>query len=365
MTDVDDVIAAEVDLQARACGNLGSPLYRRLMAAASADAAAGGIVAELLRPLAHEPAGAAITLRLFGAVHRLALTGRAPQLAQAYPSCGGTVDAVAPDELWSRFENACRTHRSDINAHLGQAPQTNEVGRGAALRGALDIVLAAAPLPVRLVEIGASAGLNLLLDRFTLCWPGGTRGPASSPVRLDDAWTGAIPADGRLTVVDRIGCDIHPLDATSPNDAVTLQSFVWPDQLARLTRLRGALDIAGSTPVSVRAESADTLLSSIRPTSGTLTVVQHSVMWQYLPDDVRATATRELARLRSEATPDAPIAHICLEPPRTADDADVDFRAARRFGGFVVTAGCAPYFDDQVVGYCPPHGPPAHWLARR
>lgn len=362
MTDVDDAIAAEVDLQGRACGNLGSPLYHRLMTAASADAAAGGIVAELLAPLAHEPTGAAITLRLFGAVHRLALSGEAPDLAAAYPSCGGSVDAVPPDELWTRFESVCRTRQSDVGARLRQAPQTNEVGRSAALRGALDIALSYAPLPVRLVEIGASAGLNLLMDKFLLRWPGGSRGPASSPVLLDDAWTGAIPGDAGLAIVERIGCDIHPLDATDPDDALTLQSFVWPDQLDRLARLRGALDIASSTTVSVRAQSADALLSTIDPTPGVLTVVGHSVMWQYLSDDVRAAAARELSRLRHTATPDAPVAHISLEPPRTADDTDVDFRAARQFGGFAVTAGCAPFVADRVVGYCPPHGPPAHWI---
>ncbi|NMO04993.1 DUF2332 domain-containing protein [Gordonia sp. TBRC 11910] len=362
MPDANDLIAADVDLQGRACRKLGSPLYADLMAAAAAEAARGGIVAQILLPLAYEPAGSAITLRLFGAVHRLALTGAAPDLAAAYPSCGGDPTAMTANELWSAFENACRANESAITARLGQAPQTNEVGRGVALRGALDLAVGAARLPVRLVEIGASAGLNLLVDRFALRWPGGSRGPASSPVTLDDAWTGSIPDDVGLSIVERGGCDIHPLDATAPDDALTLQSFVWPDQRTRLDRLRGAIEIACTTTSSVKNQSADEFLAEIAPTSGIHTVVQHSVMWQYLPDDVRAAATGELERLTRTATPDAPVAHISLEPPRTADDADVDFRAARRHGGFIVSAGCAPYFDDHVVGYCPPHGPPAHWL---
>lgn len=360
MPNPDELIAADVDLQGRACGNLGSTLYAQLMAKAAADAAAGGIVAEILAPLAHEPTGSAITLRLFGAVHRLALTGAAPDLARGYPSCGGS--PVPPDELWAAFESTCRTYRSEIAERLHQAPQTNEVGRSAALRGALDLVVDAAPYPVRLVEIGASAGLNLLVDRFSVRWPGGSRGPASSPVVLDDAWTGNIPGGGEPTIVERMGCDIHPLDATDPDDAVTLQSFVWPDQTTRFDRLRGALEIASDTKVFLQEQSADAFLATIEPIAGVLTVIQHSVMWQYLPDDVRARAARELDRLARTATPAAPVAHISLEPPRTTDDSDVDFRTARRRGGFVISAGCAPHFTDRVVGYCPPHGPPAHWL---
>ncbi|WP_083837326.1 DUF2332 domain-containing protein [Gordonia effusa] len=362
MTTANELVAAEVRMQGKACGNLGSPLYRQLMEAAATDAEAGGIIADILAPLAFEPTGSAITLRLFGAMHRLALAGRAPDLARAYPSCGGDPAGVTPRDLWEAFESTCRTMQSEITGRLNQAPQTNEVGRSAALRGALDIVAAAAPLPIRLVEIGASAGLNLLVDHFALRWPGGSRGPLTSPVRLDDAWTGNTPPEGDLLIVDRLGCDINPLDATAPDDALSLQSFVWPDQTTRLERLRGALDIASTTTISVRPESADSFLAAIEPSPGVLTVISHSVMWQYLPDDVRAAASDQLGRLAAAATPDAPIAHIGLEPPRTSDDSDVDYRAARRHGGFVITAGCAPHFSDRVVGYCPPHGPPAHWL---
>ncbi|MFW0791562.1 DUF2332 domain-containing protein [Gordonia sp. CPCC 205333] len=362
MSAANELIAADTRMQGKACGNLGSPLYAHLMEAAACDAEGGGIVADILAPLAYEPTGSAITLRLFGAVHRLALTGAAPDLARAYPSCGGDPTVVTPGELWESFHNICRTKQLDIADRLGQAPQTNEVGRSAALRGALDLVVTAAPLPVRLVEIGASAGLNLLVDHFTVRWSGGSRGPASSPVVLADAWTGHPPAEVDLTIVDRVGCDINPLDPTDVDDALSLQSFVWPDQTVRLDRLRGALDIASTTRVSVRNQSADTFLATINPAPGTLTVISHSVMWQYLPDAVRAAAADQLRRLAAAATSEAPVAHINLEPPRTADDADVDFRAAHRHGGFAITAGCAPFFEDHVVGYCPPHGPPAYWL---
>lgn len=362
MSDTTERIVAEVALQGRACRNLGSPLYADLMARAADDAAAGGVVAEILTPFADQPTGSAITLRLFGAVHRLALCGDAPELAAIYPSCGGDPNGCSTEELWEIFGNTCRRHLTAIADRMRQAPQTNEVGRTAALRGALDIVAGAAPFPVRLIEIGASAGLNLLPDHYALRWPGGFRGPSSSPVMFEDAWTGNIPPEPDLHIVDRVGCDINPLDASDPDDAMTLQSFVWADQTARLDRLRGALRVADANAVSVDRCSADDLLTTVEPTHGVLTVIQHSVMWQYMPDEVRNAATEQLRRLAGSASADAPVAHISLEPPRTADDGDVDFRAARRHGGFIITAGCAPYFDDQVVGYCPPHGPPAHWL---
>ncbi len=303
-----------------------------------------------------------MSLRLFGAVHRFALRGDAPELAEFYPSCGGSPNHGTNEELWIAFESACRTNIPEIIDRLAQAPQTNEVGRSAALRGALDLVAAPSPLPIRLLEIGTSAGLNLLVDQFRLTFDGGTRGPIESAVELEDAWTGNTPASTPVVVTQRRGCDVHPLDAAHPDDALGLQSFVWPDQTDRLARLRGALAMAIETPVEVIQSSAEDFLADASPSNGFLTVIMHSVMWQYMPPDVRATASRHLRRLTNTATESAPVAHISLEPPRAEDDSDVDFRAARRHGGFVITAGCAPFFTDRVVGYCPPHGPPAHWL---
>src|SRR5205823_9897640 len=113
-------------------------------------------------------------------------------------------------------------------------------------------VLAGAPLPVGLREIGASAGLNLRADAFRYAGADGSVwGPEDPPVRLDPAWTAAPPLDAPVRVVDRVGCDPHPIDATTPEGELRLASFVWPDQVERFTRLRGAVEVARRVPAEV------------------------------------------------------------------------------------------------------------------
>jgi hypothetical protein len=90
--------------------------------------------------------------------------------------------------------------------------------------------------------------------------------------------------------------------------------------------MRGALEVARRVPARVVAVSAPDYLANLAPDPGTVTVVQHSVMWQYMSDQDRRAAQAELDRLRGQATTDAPVARVALEPHRTEDDRDVDFR---------------------------------------
>lgn len=182
-------------------------------------------------------------------------------------------------------------HREFIRAGLASAPQTNEVGRSAALFGGLLQVLSRAQQPdrpVRLVEIGASAGLNLLADHFTYrvadgnTWPpsGGstapapTGGPQPAPVVLDPAWESwplGIP-DG-VEVVERLGCDLAPIDARSQEGALSLLSCVWPDQTHRLDRLRGALALAQEHAVTLERAGGGDFLDRLALAEGRHTVV--------------------------------------------------------------------------------------------
>jgi hypothetical protein len=362
---VRDHLAGELAFQGDACQRLGSPLYAALMERAAADTRAGGIIADLLAPWADQPRGAAIVLRLFGTVHRLALSGRAPDLARWYPSCGGVapgdVEASDTDAAWAAFVATCQDLRAEVEDGLTQPPQTNEVGRSVALRGGLDLTADLTGLPLRLRELGASAGLNLRPDQYRIGTTDGDRGPADSPVVFPDAWQGDLPAHASLEIVDREGCDIAPLDPASEDDALRLQSYVWPDQLDRVERMRGALQVAARVPARVVAMSAPDYLDDLRPVPGVVTVIQHSVMWQYMSDEDRAAAQGELDRLRDQATADAPVARVALEPHRTEDDRDVDFHGL----GFVVTWACWPHVDMQIVAHARPHGPPVAWIGSR
>src|SRR5262249_34900521 len=204
-------------LQAEFCGQFGSPLYAELLARASDDIAAGGPVARILDGWSGNPVPDALVLRLMGAVHRLVLDGAAPQLARHYPSAGGT--PVWP-AAWEAFRDVVDTQAAVLRPALDRQVQTNEVRRSGALLGGFLTVAAAQGLPLRVLEIGSSAGLNLYWDRYryevTSGAPGGEHAPPrrvwgdpASPVTIRTAWEGSLDIfAAHATVAARAGCDL-------------------------------------------------------------------------------------------------------------------------------------------------------------
>ena len=139
-----------------------SPLTVALMRGAADDLETGGVVAELFAGL--DASWESVPgLRLAAVLHRLVLAGRAPELAPFYPSAGGTRTAR---EVWPAAAAVVREHAAEVRELLPRPVQTNEPGRAAALYGALLWQVDRLGLPGRLLEIGASAGLNLRVDRF-------------------------------------------------------------------------------------------------------------------------------------------------------------------------------------------------------
>jgi hypothetical protein len=207
--------------------------------------------------------------------------------------------------------------------------------------------------PVRLLEIGASGGLNLLADRFRYVDErGGVTGP-ESPVVLDPAWHGPTPEPWPdLAVLERAGCDVRPVDTLSTEGRLTLTAYVWPDQVARHERLRGALALARQTPPDVRRQGAGDFLDAVELRAGTTTVLWHSVMWQYLPADEQQRATARIRALGDLATEDAGFAHLALEPVR---------RAPGKRHEFLVVLTSWPGGVRRVLGKSAPHGLPTTW----
>lgn len=306
--------------QAAQCGQDGSALMHALLTGAADDIAAGGVCAELLAPHAADTAGSALPLRLAAGLHRLVLERRAPELALHYPSVGGTA-AVA--RVWPAAERACREHLDTLRALVDEPVQTNEVGRSAALLGVLLHAVAVTGLPVRLLEVGASAGLNLRVEAFAYEIDDDVvLGAADSPVRLVHPWAaGPRPPSADVYVVSRAGCDPAPLDPGSPADRLVLTSCVWADQLVRFERLRAAFDVAARRPVDVeRAGAASWLAPQLaEPQEGAVTVVWHSVVWQYLDPAERDAVQRLLSDAGDRSTRAAPLVHAGLEPERVGD----------------------------------------------
>jgi hypothetical protein len=337
--------------QAEACRQLGSPMYAELLAALADDLEAGGPTAQVLRGHESDPGPSGLALRLAGSIHRLVLAGEADELAEHYPTTGGSwtsagVGAVL--ELLAR-------RGDDVRPLLEQAPQTNEVGRAAALLGALLGQAATWQRPVRLFEIGSSGGLNLQADRFRYVDDAGRGwGDPASPVRLDGAWSGApVPLDAPLEVVERGGSDVSPVDVTTEDGRLTLTSYVWPDMTARHERLAGAIELARAHPVAVERADAASYVDGLSLARGTVTVLWHSVMWQYVPEDQQAHVTARLAALGEQATDDTVLVHLFGEPTR---------RTPAEEHRFWVCAETWPGGGARAfVGRMAPHGPPVTW----
>ena len=255
-------------------------LYGYAVRGLAEDWEAGGPTWVVCQGYEHAPRGAMIQIRLLAGVFRLVLTGKAQGLVQFYPCLGGNAPA---SEAWPVMRNVIEAHAAELHAALAVTPQTNEVGRSAPLlAGLFDLVAACGVRRIRLLEVGASAGLNLLLDYYAVRGDSWQFGPADSTVQLAHAIQGHVRPEP-FTVVARAGCDLNPVAATSAEGQLLLTSFVWPFDVDRHRRLAGALKIAASHPVQVdQAPASDWLQRATVPVGPeTLTVIWHSITQMY------------------------------------------------------------------------------------
>lgn len=348
-------LAETLELQRQACARLGSDVYAEVLVGVAADVDAGGVCATVLGPHADDPFASALPLRFLGSVHRLVLEGRAPALAGHYPSAGGT---PGPD-LVATFLSVVSDLRPEVEARLGDGVQTNEVARSAVLVGGYAAVARrSGGLPLRVLELGASGGLNLRWDHYWYDTGASTLGDPDSPVRFEGVWqpqpgspNGRLPdLAGRVDVVERAGCDRNPLDVTTDEGRLTLRSYLWPDQVERAARLDAACALAAGVPAKVDhgdlGEWAEARLAE--PAPGVATVVVHSIVWQYVAPGSRDRMRAALWRAGRRATPDAPLAWLRFEPAGLVGD----LRLTWWPGG-----------EETVLATAEYHGVPVYWGA--
>jgi hypothetical protein len=262
-----------------------SPLYIELMRAAADDIEQDGEVARLFDDISAPP-GAVPQLRLMAALHYLVLSEQAPDLAAFYPGAGGD---RPPAEVWPVALATIAEHFAQVKERLRRTVQTNEPGRSAVLFSGLLWLADRHRRPIRLLEVGASAGLNLLADRYSYAVGEFELGDPTSPLRFVDPWAPPPTADlaaaaAELRIVARAGCDLAPLDPRRPDDQLALLSYIWPDELHRIDRMRAALAVAARDPVPVAARRGSAWLPDALAAAhpGELVVVWHSVMRQYV-----------------------------------------------------------------------------------
>jgi len=339
-----------------------SPLTAALLSGAADELGAPGPVRDLLAPLAGDPPGSVPALRFAGALHRLVLERQAPALALHYPSVGGTAGV---EGAWAAAREVVRDEPR-LHELVRRPVQTNEVGRSAALYGGLLHVVARTGLPVRLLEVGASAGLNLRVDAFAYEVGDRVLGDPASPVRLRQPWQGTPPPQADLVVAQRSGCDPEPLDPGSTADRLTLTSYVWADQVERLERLRGALRVAEQVPASVEALPASAFLARelATPVPGVVTVVWHSVVWQYLDPQDREALRELLADAGARATREAPLALLSHEPERVGSSGFRFSVALSSWPGAQVSGAQVSGAQVEVLAEAQGHGPPVVWGRR-
>lgn len=279
--------------QAGFCRHNGAPTAALVCDTVATDLEGPGRLTHLFTPTTRF--GDWVGLRVMGCVHRLAIEREAPLVAMGAPTLGGTspLDAPDPSIAVAAFSDAVVDallgHPDELRSAVERVPQTNEPARARALR----IALARSRLPVRLFEVGASAGLNLRADHL----PGDP-----------DLEAGPQPE-----VLVRRGCDLDPVDPTSTHGRTWLSGFVWLDDTERFAALAHALDVAARVPAEVvRADAAD-FVSTLTVTEGTTTVLWHSAFWSYLPPDRREALSDALDTLGATASPAAPLWQVSWE----------------------------------------------------
>jgi hypothetical protein len=302
MSELSPKFADAFTLQALWCDRLGSPFTATLLRTLLRSSALPAVIGDW----PGDPTSDLLALRVAGALHALVLSRSAPALAEVYPPH----ETPAVEAFAALLERVLVDHQPFIETFLISPPQTNEVARAGVLLGGFLTAAKATGLPLRLLEIGASAGLNLLWDRFYYRLGAAAWGDAASPVRLAPAWDGNLPPlETPVSVVSRHGCDIAPVDVRDPAQALRLRAYVWADQTERLARLDAAMALArGVAILPERSNATDFLRRHLAaPQTGAATIIYQTIMWNYVADTDKAAIRETIHAAALLASSGAPL----------------------------------------------------------
>ena len=294
----------------------------------------------------------AMPLRIAGGLHNLVLTGEDSRLADVYAgrlTDQASIDAVVC-ELVEKYD-------ARLLSWLDGPPQTNEAGRSASLMAGLLWLSQYVPAKFDMLELGASAGINTMMDRYWFDLGGVHVGPQGSPMQIKPEWRGAAPPTAELEIRRIRGCDIAPVDLTDPESALRLKSYVWPEAYFRMGRIDAAVVLANdNAPDVAKANAARFVSEALREPQedGVTRVLFHSIVWQYVPVDQQQTVEAEMNRVAKDATPEKPLAWLMLETNRETFKHEL---IVRYWDGERATG------EPNLLACAHPHGAWVEWLA--
>ncbi|MEO0379551.1 MAG: DUF2332 family protein [Pseudomonadota bacterium] len=295
--------------QSETCARMGSPLMGRVLNILAQHWDAGSTLGQKMAEYDGDigPAGHSLPLRICGGLHALVLQNLDAALCAAYPP-----HSVPDATLEEAVVSALKTHEDFLINWTEFPPQTNEVRRSAALIAMAHVAVSHFDRPIVLSELGASGGLNLMWDRFGLTLNGMRYRPQDAVLTLQPDWTGGPLPKAYPQVVDRLGVDLNPLNPKDPSDLLRLTAYLWPDQPHRLALTRAAADASN---VQVEKDDAINWLAARLDAvpQGHLHIIQHTVAWQYFPQDAQARGTALIEAAGARATAETPLAWMQME----------------------------------------------------
>lgn len=302
---------AAFEVQAGYCAAMAAPITARVCTALGEALDRTTATGRRVIDWPGEPVADAVVLRLVGGLHALHRAGADAALSRVFDGDAREVAGVLRDVL--------ARHDAALLPWLDGPPQTNEAARSAGLMtGLLQLAQRYGP-PIEVLEIGSSAGLNLMIGRYRFDLGGTGAGPEDAAVRIVPDWRGVPPPAAPVAIVGARGVDIAPVDVADPRQAARLEAYVWVDAQERLARLAAAIGEVRAHGVDlVQGDAADWVearLAEPQP-AGVTRVLMHSVVWQYLPAEGRARIVAAMAAAGERATMERPLGWVMMEPNR-------------------------------------------------
>ena len=268
---------------------------------------------DLLDLAAEVRPGQQATNMLMAATHLLVLKDPSLPFARFFGD-----DPEPPEAAAAEYAAFCASHRDELARILrDRLVQTNVPGRGAAVRLAMHEIGRRVAGPVTFLEIGPSAGIQLRFERWAVETGGRRFGPPDAPLTLSPEWRSDDPPpdlDDLPPVRERLGVDLHPVDATDPEERLWLQALVWPEHRERFAELAAALDAVAADPPTILRGDAIELLPSLELPDDIPLVVFHAMVRIHVHEERRDGFDAAIAALGRRRR----LLHVSLEPGQDA-----------------------------------------------